>query len=71
MTHVSRAVANIGSLIGGIVAPNQSEEEKDRETETVESVVPSEDDNVLSLTVSANVLFRSFSSIGVNIIVVH
>ena len=55
MTHVSRAVANIGSLIGGIVAPNQSEEGKDRETDTVESVVPSEDDNVLSLTVSVNV----------------
>ena len=55
MTHVSLAVANIGSLIGGIVAPNQSEEEKDRETDTVESVVPSEDDNVLSLTVSVNV----------------
>ena len=47
-SHVGHTIASIGSLVGGMFAPHQAAESKDRRTENTRT----DDDNIISLTVS-------------------
>ena len=51
-THVGYTIAYIGSLMGGMFAPHHDRKSKDNHSENVGSGDATDDDNIISLTVS-------------------
>ena len=60
-TQVGHAIANIGSLVGGLLSPHHERKNKDKRRGKFGSDDATYDDNIISLTVSY--LLSSFQSL--------